>query len=144
MTETKKTISEMAIAIVYSPKQSAYLVHQRSEKKEVFPSLWWIGSGWKVEEWESIKQAAKRELYEEFGIESSLEFLFSVDCVVNDEPQRDMIFYTEYDGQFWISDEFEKAGWMKVESIDKLLERDQMLPDTKIWWKVFVDEHGGG
>lgn len=140
--EKKDDIREVAIVCLYNPKEDAYLVHQRSTKKEVYPGLWGIGSGGKVEDGEPIKKAAKRELYEEFGIESKLEFLFSVDCDMGGEIQRDLVFYTEFDGKFWVSDEFEKAGWMKVESIKKLLDRDQMMPDTKTWWEIFVNEHG--
>jgi len=140
--EKKDKLLEIAIVCVYSPKQDAYLVHQRSEKKDVLPGKWGIGSGGKVEDGEPIKKAAKRELYEEFGIESSVEFLFSLDCEVEGRVQRDLIFYTEYDDKFWTSDEFEKAGWMKVESINKLIERDLLMSDTKEWWHMFVTQHG--
>lgn len=140
----KDWLTEIAIVCIYSPKQDAYLVHQRSTKKDVFPGKWGIGSGGKVQPGEPIKKAAKRELYEEFGIDVSVEFLFSHDCEVGGKVQRDLIFYAEYDDKFWISDEFEKAGWMKIDSIQKLIDRDLLMPDTKEWWHVFVTEHGWG
>lgn len=40
--------AEIAIVCVYNPKEDAYLVHQRSEAKTVFPGKWGIGSGGKV------------------------------------------------------------------------------------------------
>jgi hypothetical protein len=68
--------------------------------------------------------------------------LFSLDCEVEGVVQRDLVFYAEYDDKFWTSDEFQKAGWMKVDSIQKLIDRDLLMPDTKEWWHVFVSQHG--
>jgi hypothetical protein len=31
-----------------------------------------------------------------------------------------------------------------VDSIQKLIDRDLLMPDTKEWWHVFVSQHGWG
>lgn len=45
-------------------------IHQRKADKKVFPLLFGMGAGGKVDEGETFTQAAQRELNEELGIET--------------------------------------------------------------------------
>ncbi len=55
------------IVIVQNSRDEIYM-HQRKETKKIFPSLYGIGAGGKVDAGETPRQAAQRELQEELGV----------------------------------------------------------------------------
>ena len=92
-------------------------------KKRGFGAWKWNGAGGKLEIWESIIDAAIREVFEETGIRlvansliksASLHFYFSENPEWNQEVT--VFLSHDYDGEFIETDEM-KPGWFNIENI---------------------------
>ncbi len=57
-------------------KSGDIFITKRSPKKDYSPGLWEIGQGGVLNAGESYLESAKRELFEELGLDENLDFLF--------------------------------------------------------------------
>ena len=128
---------DIAIIIVKNSKNELY-VHKRSAHKKKFPNLYGIGAGGKIDEGETPPIAAKRELFEELGIETPLEFLFEI-TYLNEMNLHVFITNTE-EILNPCSREFSWAGWLSFNEIDELVSTKQLCPDTQLFYQKFKEE----
>lgn len=119
------------------------LIHQHPRvllgmKKRGFGAGRWNGFGGKVEEGESLEDAAKRELREEAGIEASdMEKLGVLDFSwegKEDVLQVHIFKAKSFSGEPAESEEM-KPQWFGVDEIPL----DQMWPDDRYWLPLFLD-----
>jgi len=105
-------------------------------KKRWFWEGFWNGPGWKIEAWETEKQAMIREMQEETTLEAKendlekvwvLHFYFDKDSTWNLDAHVFKIFDFE-----WTPTETEemKPEWFEISQIPY----DQMWEDDKIWF----------
>jgi len=128
---------EVSVSIIKN-KLGEYYIHKRSSEKRLYPNLYGIGAGGKVDIGESPLQAAKRELYEELGVKCSLEFLF--DMNYEDEINIHLfIGETEEIGKV-CEREFTWHGWVTDKIIDELISEDKLCPDSAMFWKRYKEE----
>lgn len=118
------------------------IVHQHPKillgmKKRGFGKGRWNGFGGKVEDGETIEEAARREMKEEAGIEIKemnklgiVEFEFWNDPEISEVH---MFYVKEFMGDPTESDEM-KPRWFHVDEIPY----DQMWPDDKYWLPLFL------
>lgn len=118
------------------------IVHQDQKvllgmKKRGFGEGRWNGFGGKVQEGETIEQAAKRELEEEAGIASdSLERRGIIEFEFKGDPQilEVHIFYVSaFQGTIAESEEM-KPQWFLADEIPF----HEMWPDDKFWFPLFL------
>ncbi|MDO8660271.1 MAG: NUDIX domain-containing protein [Candidatus Woesearchaeota archaeon] len=135
--------SEVVIIVVQN-SQKQFLVHQRSSKKKISPSLWGLGAGGRIEPNEKPQAAAKRELMEELQIDAEPKFLFTFPFDYTPYGSgtngHTHIFHVVYNGTPTSCDEFQWTGWMNKEEIDTLSKENKMCPDTKIAWEKLKQE----
>uniref|UniRef100_A0A8C4WVB2 Oxidized purine nucleoside triphosphate hydrolase n=1 Tax=Eptatretus burgeri TaxID=7764 RepID=A0A8C4WVB2_EPTBU len=106
-------------------------------KKRGFGAGRWNGFGGKVEQGESIEDAAKRELWEESGLKSEvlekvgrIEFTFVGDATTLEVH----VFRTDhFDGEPTESDEM-RPRWFDLENIPF----EQMWPDDRYWFPLLL------
>uniref|UniRef100_UPI00358F022F oxidized purine nucleoside triphosphate hydrolase isoform X1 n=2 Tax=Myxine glutinosa TaxID=7769 RepID=UPI00358F022F len=106
-------------------------------KKRGFGVGRWNGFGGKVEQGESIEDAAKRELWEESGLKSEalekvgrIEYEFTGDTTTLEVH----VFRTEhFDGEPTESDEM-RPRWFDLENIPF----EQMWPDDRCWFPLLL------
>ena len=109
-------------------------------KKRGFGEGLWNGSGGKVHDNETIKEAALRELREEIGvmaIESDLQDAGQLDFYFRDKPEWDQtahIFRIENWNGDPVETEEMKPHWFKFADIPY----DQMWVDDKYWVPKFL------
>ena len=108
-------------------------------KKKGFGEWKWNGFGGKVEQQEAIEDAARRELFEEAGIQAHeiekagiLHFEFQGDPIILEVH----IFRSEdFAGELSESDEM-RPQWFPVEHIPF----DAMWPDDKYWFPLLLEK----
>lgn len=119
-------------------------VHQRKDDKKIFPSLYGIGAGGKIDQGETPTAAAKKELKEELGISSNIKELFVFPFRRSGENQtyRVYVFRTTCDKKLVpCKREFQWSGWMKIPEIDQLASGNKLCPDTKIAYERYKAEN---
>lgn len=107
-------------------------------KKRGFGKGRWNGFGGKVQDRESIEEAAHRELLEEAGVQADyLEPVGILDFEFNDSPDvlQVHIFKAEgFSGDIKESEEM-KPAWFDVDDIPY----DEMWPDDIYWLPLFLE-----
>lgn len=134
-------LSDIVIIIVQNSADQLF-VHQRKADKKLFPSLYGLGAGGKVDQGEEIPSAARRELEEELRITPEIEPLFSFPFRHTDVSYTVNVFKARYDGELApCKREFQWTGWMNIDAIDKLAAENKLCPDTAITYERFKREH---
>lgn len=118
-----------------------YFVHRRNSNKKNFPNLFGLGAGGHIEENETKEEAAKRELFEETGLETELKYLFHKTYIGNEFTNEMDIFETKTDLEKLETEngEWQWCGWMKKKEVDELLKEDKLCPDTAEVYKIYLD-----
>jgi 8-oxo-dGTP diphosphatase / 2-hydroxy-dATP diphosphatase len=109
-------------------------------KKRGFGEGWYNGFGGKLQDNESLEQAAIREMYEESGIQAKTiekKGVLHFDFVDNSERLEVHVFQIlEYLGKPVESEEM-KPKWFHVDQIPF----DKMWPDDIYWIPLFLEGH---
>lgn len=113
--------------IVFNSKKELAL-QLRSDRKKSYPGYWDISASGHVISGETYKEAAERELKEELGIKTKLEFLykFNFNAVVfwNGRSIKKFItvFKTRYEGPFRIkSEEVKRVKFFSLKDIENMI-----------------------
>lgn len=132
------------VAIVVLRHQEFFWIHQRHASKRVYPGLWGIGIGGKVDAGESPLQAAVRELQEESGIQVTPETLCFLGEYDWSSPE------TTYQGSLFLLDitpeqiqpcarEFQDSKWVSTAELEQQKMSGQLCPDTAYFYeKVLI------
>jgi len=133
--------TNIAIIIVQDSGGQLF-VHQRQADKKVFPSLYGLGAGGKVDGDEKPEQAAVRELREELSVDKKVESLFSFPFTQHVVSYDVHVFRVMHDGELKpCKREFQWWGWMNRQETDQLVARNLFCPDTKIVYERLLKEY---
>jgi len=123
--------------------QTVCVIHQHPNillgmKKRGFGAWRWNGFGGKLAQGETIEQAAKREVFEEAGINcNNLEKFGIIDFEFQGKPEiLEVHFFktTSFSGSITESEEM-KPQWFNINNIPF----EEMWPDDKYWIPLFVE-----
>lgn len=106
-------------------------------KKRGWGKKKWNGFGGKAKDGEEIKEAAKREVYEEIGVRvKSLEPAGVLDFVIEGNPDIEMHIFkvTDFEGEPVETEEM-KPEWFNVNEIPF----SEMWPDDEYWIPLFLE-----
>ena len=123
------------VVIIVQNSKGQLFVHQRNADKKLFPSLYGLGAGGKVEPGEAPNQAASRELQEELDINTKVEPLFCIEFKSDDVEHTVHIFKAMHDGAVKPCKEFRWSGWLDIEKVDQIAYANKLCPDTKILYE---------
>lgn len=103
--------------------ENKILLQLRSEKSFRYPSHWDCSGGGHVDSGEDYLVCAQRELYEETGIKTNLEFLGKHYIELSDGRKHFISFYKgKYDGEFNIDlNEVKKINFFTIDEIKQMI-----------------------
>lgn len=132
-------VSDISVIVVQNSFDHLF-VHQRKDDKRVYPLLYGLGAGGKVDKGETPRVAAIRELSEELRLDvSELEDLFSFEFDGFSGLSYNVnVFRTYCNGEIVPCErEFQWSGWMEISGIDNLMHEGKLCPDTKVLYEKF-------
>jgi isopentenyl-diphosphate delta-isomerase len=99
------------------------LLQRRSEKSFRYPSHWDCSGGGHVDSGEDYTKCAQRELYEETGIDTKLEFLGKYYIELDDGRKHFIAFYKgKYNGEFHIDpNEVSRIEFFTTDEIKRMI-----------------------
>jgi isopentenyldiphosphate isomerase len=116
----KNKLLRRSVRIFILDSKGEMLLQKRSKKLKIHPGLWTSSATGSVTSGEKYEETAQRELREEMGIETKLNFLFKI-------HQNDSIcavFEGFYDGKVKPNWEVEKTEFVKIDKIKEEIENN--------------------
>lgn len=98
-----RTIIHRSALVVLCNKDGEILLQKRSLKKDLYPGYFTLSSSGHVAKDESYEDAIKREIKEELGVVSPVEFVTKFIVYFATETEMMAIFKGDYDGSFTIN-----------------------------------------
>ncbi len=129
-----------AVILVFNDKHELAL-QLRSASDSSYPMHWDFSAAGGIDDGEHHKQAAKRELKEEIGIQSALHFI--KDYLYEDENGTDhlYIFQTLHNGPFTPQiEEVERVEFVNLHKIQEMIDRNEKFhPEfLKLWEQGWI------
>ncbi len=120
-----------AVFIAVSSSAGRLLVHRRSDAKDLWPGRWDIAVGGVVAAGEGYDAAARRELFEEVGIDA-VPVLLGADAYADDDVDLVARCYrVVHDGPIaFVDGEVAEARWVDQVELDALLATESFVPDS--------------
>jgi mutator protein MutT len=129
---------QIAVIIIRNSK-GEYFVHQRRAEKKVFPNLFGLGAGGKIEEGEDVLTGALRELEDETGITGDITYLFEFDFESEEVSYPIFVYELTTDQTITPTQrEWKWSGWMTKDQVDQLLINNELCPDTAVFYKRYL------
>ena len=126
----QKLIHRASYILVFNSSEDLF-VQQRTLTKDIYPGYYDIAAGGVVQAGESYEQSARRELFEELGIQdTALDPCF--DHYYEDEDNRvwGRIFCCRHDGPFTLQkEEVQDGAFMPVPVVVEMCNREKFTPD---------------
>ena len=125
-------------AIILRDRSGRYYVHQRASTKQLYPDLFGLGAGGRIEVGEKPEIAAMRELKEETAIVAEPRALFALDFEDSSVSHRIHVFETISDCDPLIThQEWQWSGWLSQADVDRLSDQRRLCPDTLLFYKKY-------
>ncbi len=106
--------------------QNELLLQKRSSTKDLYPSRYTGSATGHVDYGEDYKDAAKRELREELGIEAPLQMLCKVKDFSDIEREISALYLCRHNGPFHFNkSEISEVEFMPIEDVKRSLETDE-------------------
>jgi 8-oxo-dGTP pyrophosphatase MutT (NUDIX family) len=125
-------VSDIRIAIiVVRNARGDFFVHRRRADKRVFPGLYGLGAGGRIEADETPLQGARRELREETGIDADPEPVIAFPFTSGGVHYMVHLFEVRHEGSIANHHaEWSWSGWESPDQVAARLARGELCPDT--------------
>ena len=128
---------EVAAIILRRPTGEFFVHHRRADKK-IYPNLYGLGAGGKLEDGESPLTGAQRELLEETGIRAKPHFLFSLPFRHDTLEYVLHVFHLVTEDEIHLDTrEWQSGRWINQVELDILAQTGKLCPDTRIFYERY-------
>ncbi|GAB4142641.1 MAG: hypothetical protein Tsb009_13100 [Planctomycetaceae bacterium] len=120
------------------------LLQFRSETKDEFPSCWTSSASGHLDAGESYFEAAQRELFEELGLKTNLEYLTTLPAAPETANEHTALFRTFSEGEFQVNrSEIASVEFFELDEIARRIQSqpDQFTPPFRelfAWYQHFL------
>jgi isopentenyl-diphosphate Delta-isomerase len=122
-----KSLIHRSVGVLVYNSKGELLMQKRSMTKDTYPGYWAISVGGHVTKGQSYKQAAKREMREELGIDAPLKPVKKWIDYLPDESEFGMLFKSYFDGPFSPEPkEIDMVKFFNPDQITKLVKSGEM------------------
>jgi len=127
------------VVVIIKNMRGNFFVHQRAEYKKTFPNLYGLGIGGHIKNDESHKQAAVRELEEEAGLKTPINYLFSIKYKPSTGLSYNIYIYETLTRQkiSTFIEEWQWSGWIDKDKLDELQDNKELCPDTALFYQKY-------
>lgn len=133
-------ITQEVAVVILKDDEGNYFIHQRCATKSLFPNLWGVGAGGKVEPGEPPHDAALRELWEETGCAPHIQHRFDLEYRDDDLLSEIHVFEAAVDRADlgFHESEWQAARWCTESELKELTNTTGVLcPDTTAFMKHY-------
>ncbi|MBD3155816.1 MAG: NUDIX domain-containing protein [Candidatus Aenigmarchaeota archaeon] len=135
---SKKLRHRTAGAFVFNKNWELFIT-QRSDTKDMEPSLWSLSCGGHVEHGDSYEETARKELEEELEIEGKPIFIKKFLNNLEDELEMSAQYYVVTDQIPRVNEEEIKQGkFVSFEELEKITRKDKFSEDIKYQYPILV------
>jgi isopentenyldiphosphate isomerase len=128
-----------AVHILVFNQLGQLFLQKRSMKKDLHKGLWDTSAAGHVDYNENYDCSAKRELYEELGINAPLTTLFKLSATAELGMEFIQVYSCQHNGPFVLAaDEIDEGAWHSVTAVsERVMRNDPSLTLTfkRIWEK---------
>ncbi len=118
------------VFILLKNKRGELLLQKRSMKKDSFPGFWTLTASGHVAKGDTYEDAAQRELFEEVGINTKLNFEYKYLHKRDDNFAMIAVFEGDTDGNVVIDkEEVEKVGFFNKEELKQI--KEELTPAAR-------------
>jgi len=136
----KNLIHRGAIILVFNSK-GEILVQKRSMTKDVFPGRYEMMVGGVCDYGEDYETTARRELFEEVGLKSELEYLFTCLYMDNYLKQVAAVYRTVSDDKLVLQEEeVDSAEFMSIEDLRQMMKIESFCDDAVDMFEYYMKE----
>ena len=130
-----KYIHREVIVYIFD-NENRLLMQQRSFKKKVYPGIWAESASGHIDKGESPEDAAHRELKEEMGFDTNLEFIKKRLLCFANETHFTYCYVGKYNGETikFQTEEIEQIRFTKKEELDGLYSNIDKITENEIEW----------
>lgn len=128
------------VGVICWNSQGQIYVHQRTASKDLFPSMYDVMVGGAVEAGEEYLPAARREVFEELGVESP-ELRFLLEHLYDGPQNRSFIqlFEVVWDGPIrWQPEEIVWGCWMDFDEAVRWAGTVEIVPDGREVFEAYL------
>lgn len=121
----RQRLRHRAVHIFVRRSDGRLLIHKRTESKEEFPGVWTSSASGHVSAGEDYASAAKREVTEELGITTALEWCHKFDACPATCMEFTELFECRWDGDVTPDPhEIQEIAWVKTGDVARQMERE--------------------
>ncbi len=124
----KKLTHRIVHVFVLHPKENKIYLQKRSEKMSYLPGYYCTSAGGHVGAGETYENAAKRELQEEIGLNSSLERMGKMNFLLDGHDRFIELFITKAEDGFSFADgEVADGAFFSIDELQNLLAKGENI-----------------